>query len=65
MPLREHIYRTARFTIERHGDQAVNYADRIFRYHLEKEDLRSAGDWLRIGSAIEDLTNLPPRERRH
>jgi hypothetical protein len=58
-------YLLAQQVIDQHGEDAQAYADATLRHHLESDDLTTAGLWLAIGNAIDDLANLPPSNQRH
>ncbi len=59
------IYTFVQRIIDRHGSHAAEHADQMLRHFLDLDDLDAAGEWLRIGQAIDDLTTLPAPDRRH
>jgi triphosphoribosyl-dephospho-CoA synthetase len=48
-------YRAARLLVDRHGQEALEYADRRAQQMLEDGDLEGVGIWRAIMSAIEEL----------
>lgn len=59
------IYRTAKILIEKHGDNAEDFALNNMRRFLEEDDAKASGVWLAIASAITDLQKLNSGERLH
>jgi hypothetical protein len=58
-------YRSEKLVIDQHGPEAGEHAFRMMWRFLHQGDFDGADAWLAIGSAIEDLQNLPPATRRH
>ena len=53
MPKRNDIAYSANFLLYRHGKDAPKYAERMFKLHLAKDDVKITAQWMGLMAEVE------------